>query len=277
MDDPDRNRRRLLIGGSIVGAALAAGLAPTACAMRNMARGPVGVPKGAPTRPAGQPAPMLVEDIGPILARLDAWSAAHLPTDKYRWNPPATAAQIAAFERAVGRTMPRAWRQLYGWHNGENDDRWGHIYGLPLLSLEHAAGDWRAWQRLLVSFKGDRYALPGGGWPAGAVDPAYISPARIPLTADGSGNNIGLDFDPWPGGRVGQVILYGRDEDVKVVLAPSLGGFLGWIADLLEAGNYRLDAVPGEQRLRLFRLKSPAVDHFHEGARLLLGAPKQFV
>mgnify|MGYP006198197397 CR=1 FL=1 len=46
----------------------------------------------------------------------------------------------------------------------------------------------------------------------GAVDPAYINPRWIPLTHDGSGNHIGLDFDPWPGGRVGQVILFGRDE-----------------------------------------------------------------
>ncbi len=57
----------------------------------------------------------------------------------------------------------------------------------------------------------------------GAVDPAYINPRWIPLTADGSGGHIGIDFDPWPGGRIGQVILFGRDEDVKAVLAESSG------------------------------------------------------
>ena len=41
---------------------------------------------------------------------------------------------------------------------------------------------------------------------------------------------IGIDLDPWSRGRVGQVILFGRDEDVKAVLADSLGTFLGWIA-----------------------------------------------
>ena len=208
-----------------------------------------------------------------MLARLDAWYSAHLPPDKYVFNAPATDAQIDAFERLVGLKMPKSYRQLYRWHDGEEDDRWGHIYGLPLVPLSRAASEWITWNKVLASFDGNRYLIPGGSWPQGAVDPAYINPRWIPLTDDGSGNHIGLDFDPWPGGRVGQVILYGRDEDVKAVLAPSLGAFLGWIADLLEGGNFRLDAVPGEQRLRLFRLKSPPSDGFTDGARKLLGAP----
>ena len=73
------------------------------------------------------------------------------------------------------------------------------------------------------------------------------------------------------------MILYGRDEDVKVVLAESLGRFLDWIAGLLEGGNVRLQAAADEVVLRPFRLKEPRVDHFHEGARILLGAPGQFL
>ena len=212
----------------------------------------------------------------PVLARLDAWYDAHLPADKYRFNPPATDGQIDAFERLIGHKLPNSYRQLYRWHDGEKDDRWGHIYGLPLLPLHQAGAEWTEWNKVTASLGGDRYKIPGTSWPPGAVDPAYTNPGWIPLTLDGSGNSIGIDFDPWPCGRMGQVILYGRDEDLKVVLAPSLGTFLRWIAGLLESGNFRLDAVPGEQRLRLFRLKSPPSDGFHEGARILLGAPSQF-
>ncbi len=232
---------------------------------------------GIPQRPAGKAKPMLDEDIAPVLARLDAWYAANLPVNRYRLNPPATDAQIDAFERQVGVAMPRSYRQLYMWHDGEDDDRWGHIYGLPILSLKAAASEWQQWQRTLADLGGNPYAVPGGAWPEGAVDPAYINPAWIPLTADGSGGHIGLDFDPWPGGRVGQVILFGRDEDVKVVLAETLGGFLDWVARLLESGNFRLTAAAGEVVLRQFRLKEPPADHFHEGARILRGAPGQFL
>lgn len=228
-----------------------------------------------PKRPPGEPKPLLEEDIAPVLARLDEWYAAHLPPDRYVFNPPATEAELDAFERLIGLKLPRAHRQLYRWHDGENDDRWGHIYGLPLLPLHEAGSQWKAWTDVLADFGGNRYEIPGGAWPEGAVDPAYINPRWIPLTHDGSGNHIGLDFDPWPSGRIGQVILFGRDEDVKVVLAESLGKFLDWIAGLLESGNFRLEAE--ELVLRPFRLKVPPSDDFHAGARILLGAPGPFL
>ena len=267
----DQTRRNLLIATGVAGAAIA-GLIPARCAKNS------GIAdKSPPRRPPGQPRPMLEEDVATVLARLDAWYAAHLPPDRYKFNPPATEAQIEAFERLIGFRLPRSYHQLYRWHDGENDDRWGHIYGLPLLPLKRAEAEWRAWNEDVIGdFKGNRYEIRAGAWPEGAVDPAYINPRWIPLTWDGSGNSIGLDFDPWPRGRVGQVIIFGRDEDVKVVLAESLGKFLEWIAGLLESGNFRLEATE-EQRLRLFRLKNPAVEHFHEGARILLGAPGQFL
>lgn len=231
----------------------------------------------APERPSGNPRPMVEEDIKPVLARLDAWYAANLPADKYVFNPPATEAQLDEFERLVGIEMPLSYRQLYRWHDGENDDRWGHFYGLPLLPLKRAAAALEQWKRTLAEFGGNRYPFPGGAWPEGAVDPAYTNPHWIPLTGDGSSNHIGLDFDPWPGGRIGQVIIFGRDEEVKVVLAESLGKFLEWIAGLLESGNCRLEVAADEEILRQFRLKQPPSDHFHEGARILLGAPGQFL
>lgn len=273
----DPSRRKLLIGCTILGALAASGLLPSVCTMRQVARKPAKSLSRVPRRPKGKAKPMLQEDIAPVLARLDAWYAANLAADKYVFNPPATDEQIDAFERLVGFRMPRSYRQLYRWHNGENGDRWGHIYGLPLLTLEQAAADWKAWTRTLAEFGGNRYAIPGGAWPEGAVDPAYTNPAWIPLTNDGSSGHIGLDFDPWPGGRVGQVILFGRDEDVKVVLAESLGRFLEWVAGLLESGNFRLKAAVDEVLLREFRLKEPQSNHFHEGARILLGAPGQFL
>lgn len=232
-----------------------------------------------PKRPPGRPKPLLDEDIAPVLARLDAWYSAHL-TDEYQFNPPASEAALDAFERLIGLKLPGSYRQLYRWHDGddaEKDDRWGHLYGLPLLSLHEAAGQWHAWNGVLADpFNGNRYEIPGASWPIGAVDPAYINPRWIPLTHDGSGNHIGLDFDPWARGRIGQVILYGRNEEVKVVLAESLGKFFEWIAGLLESGNFRLDDN-GVQRLRLFRLKAPPSGGFATGARILLGAPDPFL
>lgn len=269
------SRRNLLIGGSILGILALAGWLPGRCAGPQNGRKSV-TENNPPKRPPGAPKPLLQEDIAPVLARLDAWYAAHLPPDRYVLNPPATDAQLDAFERRVGIELPSSYRQLYRWHDGEEDDRFGHIYGLPLLPLQEAEAQWNAWNGVLEEFGGDRYMVRARGWPEGAVDPAYINPRWIPLTHDGSGNHTGLDLDPWPGGRVGQVILFGRDEDVKAVLAESLGKFLEWIADLLEAGNFRLGIAPGERVLREFRLKTPPSNEFPDGARVLLGAPGPF-
>lgn len=271
----DHTRRNLLVGGSIFGACAASVLLPAACAMYRISGKPATM-NSDPMRPGGDAKPLLEEDLAPVLARLDAWYAANLAADKYVFNPPASDEELDAFEQEVRISMPRSYRQLYKWHDGENDDRWGHIYGLPILSLERAAAEWRQWQRIAAEF-GSRYPVPGKGWPDGAVDSAYTNPSWIPLTADGSGGHIGIDLDPWPAGRVGQIILFGRDEDVKVVLAESLGQFLDWIATLLESGNFRLDIDADEEVLRQFRLKHPPTDHFHEGARVLLGAPGQFL
>lgn len=274
----DRTRRNLLIGCVIFGAGAAAGgLLPTACTINRIRGKPVTTMDNVPMRPEGDARPALDEDLALVLARLDAWYAANLPPGKYVFNPPASDEELDAFEQLVGFPMPRSYRQLYRWHNGENDERWGHIYGLPLLPLEQAATNWKMWTGILAELGGNRYAVPAGAWPEDAVDPAYINPAWIPLTHDGSGNHIGLDLDPWPGGRVGQVILFGRDEDVKVVLAESLGRFLEWVAELLESGNFRLEVAADEEVLRQFRLKHPPTDDFHDGARILLGAPGRFL
>jgi cell wall assembly regulator SMI1 len=269
------DRRNLVILGSFAAAVTLAGLLPSTCA-KQRGKGNFGMAdRNQHRRPPGDPKPLPNEDIVPVLARLDAWYAAHLVRDEYKFNPPATDVELDAFEKLIGLELPHSYRQLYRWHDGENDDRWGHIYGLPLLPLKEAAAQWKAWSDVLAYFEGDRYDIPGGSWPEGAVDPAYINRRWIPLTHDGSGNHIGLDLDPWPNGRVGQVIIFGRDEDVKVVIAESLGKFLEWIATLLESGNFRLEVQEGV--LREFRLKNPPSDHFHEGARTLLGAPGPFI
>lgn len=277
MEDMDRAKRNLLIGGLALGTLVIAGLLREASTTRQRNRKVKRTMTDIPKRPAGNAKPMIEEDIAPVLARLDVWYAADLPPAQYRFNPPATDTQIGAFERAIGMKLPQSFRDLYRWHDGDQDEHWGHIYGLPLLSLDEIAAEHQLWKDTLEDLDGDRYAITGGSWPENAVDPAYINPAWLPLTRDGSGNSIGLDLDPWPAGRIGQVIIFGRDEEVKVILAESLGQFLDWVAGLLESGNFELVPVEGEAPLQSFQLKEPSTDHFHDGARTLLGAPDAYL
>ena len=72
----------------------------------------------------------------------------------------------------------------------------------------------------------------------------YASPGWIPFASDSGGNCLGIDLDPGPTGTRGQVINFGRDEDEKFVLAPSMNEFLEWFADQLESGNFLIREVP---------------------------------
>lgn len=274
----NKDRRRLLIGAAYLGGSVTlGGILPATCSKHPTNQRSVMRNGEEPRRPLGAPKPLLEEDVSPVLARFEAWCDSHLPRE-YAFNPPATDLELDELQREVGLTLPKSYRQLYRWHNGDKDWICGHIYGLPILPLHDVVDQWRAWVQVLEDpFKGNRYEVPGAGWPVGAVDPAYINPRWLPLTHDAGGNHIGLDFDPWPNGRVGQVILFGRDEDVKVVVAESLGKFLDWITGLLEQGNFRVGPVPDENGRRQFRLRHPSVDHFEEGARTLLGAPGPFL
>ena len=52
-----------------------------------------------------------------------------------------------------------------------------------------------------------------------------------------------MDLLPGPAGQVGQIILFGRDFDTKLVIASSLQEFLfGFVTDL-EQGNSKLIRV----------------------------------
>jgi hypothetical protein len=98
--------------GAAVAALVLAGFLPARCSSRH-GKKKIGIGKSdPPQRPPGKPKPMLEEDIGPTLARLDAWYAAHLPSDRYRFNPPASDVAIDAFERLVGIALPASYRQL---------------------------------------------------------------------------------------------------------------------------------------------------------------------
>ena len=69
--------------------------------------------------------------------------------------------------------------------------------------------------------------------PAGAIKLRYFNHGWLPIWEDGGGNFVGLDLDPGPSGRYGQVISYGRDIHDMAVLADSLWDFLRVIQHVL--------------------------------------------
>ncbi|KAK6463069.1 hypothetical protein DFJ63DRAFT_103195 [Scheffersomyces coipomensis] len=78
--------------------------------------------------------------------------------------------------------------------------------------------------------------------PPGSIHETFAHPMWIPLVTDEVGNYIGIDLSPPPNGsgNWGQVILFGREFDVKFKIADNFGDFLLIFANDLETGNWDL-------------------------------------
>ncbi len=61
--------------------------------------------------------------------------------------------------------------------------------------------------------------------PQNTIKRKYFNIKWIPIFFDYSGNYIGIDLDPDTEGKKGQIIIFGRDEDIAYALANSLEDF----------------------------------------------------
>ncbi|MGE6259952.1 SMI1/KNR4 family protein [Heyndrickxia sporothermodurans] len=152
-------------------------------------------------------------------------------------NPPATEYEIQLIEEQMNIKFSSDLRQLYLTHNGENEMGPGLFFGLPFLSLNDLLQEWKIWSELEeeYAFEGDSFSIP-----TGYIKERYINRYWIPISKDFGGNNLGIDLDPDNGGKIGQLINFGRDEEVKFVIANQLNDLLQFIIETIEEGNYTI-------------------------------------
>ncbi len=200
-------------------------------------------------------------------ARLIDWMETHFPALLADLNDPASEADIDSAQVACGVVFPDDLRALYRAADGERGNI-GLFFGLPLLPLERVVHEWRAWQDVIAQCPelNDNEAGFHRSTPPGAIAELYANPGWIPFAHDHGGNHLGADLAPGPNGRIGQVINFGRDEDDKFVIAPSLASFLHWYADNVEVKNYRIAKLPDDQGID-FVIADPANEHFLDAVR----------
>jgi len=222
--------------------------------------------------------------------KLFEWVEHHLPEVIEYLNPPARSSEIEAAEALLSVKFPEELRALYLRHNGQNEERAsalpngeqlnetnihllkvipGLFYGLEFLPLDKMVSQWESWASHLEGrdISTDEMNELSSSYRAGFVKPVYINTKWIPLTS--GSDHLGLDFDPGPKGTMGQVINFGRDEDVKYVIATSFGEFLDWYVKQLEAGNYIIEEWDGSGTGRVFLIKSPENQHFLDAIKEL--------
>jgi cell wall assembly regulator SMI1 len=178
-------------------------------------------------------------------------------------RPPASDADLAAAEQAMGVALPGALAAFYRIADGQIDPfradgalpegmRYAPLFGGYIFNpLAQMVREWEAWQSVRADFNDGTWAEMHEPITLRAGDPPvhreYWRPGWLPFATDGGGNSYAADMDPPPGGTPGQIIVIGSDEDERRVLAPDLPSFLRLT---IEAGGLSLD--DGDERVVYF-------------------------
>lgn len=182
--------------------------------------------------------------------RLKLWLAREYPELGDTLNYGILPQDLAQTEMRFGFALPAPVRESYLAVDGQEAESSagcsdGLFFGLTLLPLEDVFEEWRFWREV------DEDPTTGANTrlrdlmksiPDSWVRKEYSQRGWIPLIVDKAGNYIGVDLNPGEGGSVGQVIVFGRDFDTKVVLwrGDGPGGWATWLAsfvDELESGE----------------------------------------
>ncbi|KAG8722936.1 Cell wall assembly regulator [Ceratobasidium sp. 394] len=153
-------------------------------------------------------------------------------------------ALLEQVEAELGMTLPRAVRESYLQCDGQEAESGtacaeGLFYGLTLMPLEEVLEEWRFWRE--VDEDPSTGANPQllqvmASIPPGWIRKAYSCRGWLPLVTDKAGNYLGVDLAPAEQGSFGQVIVFGRDFDTKVVMFRGEGedGWTNWLASFVE-------------------------------------------
>ena len=163
----------------------------------------------------------------------------HNATDLIHLNPGATDEQIKALEDVIGLSLPESMKSFYRIHNGQSGG-FGLFFGLAFLPLESIAENWQEWTDLLFMNEDEDILDSMASEPEGYVKTLYANSKWIPFTHDQSGNHMGVDFDPDTEGTAGQVITFGRDDDIKVVKANSFEAYIEKFIDELNSLSWEM-------------------------------------
>ncbi|KAL0947444.1 hypothetical protein HGRIS_013551 [Hohenbuehelia grisea] len=196
-------------------------------------------PLHTPFSPSG-PYPPLAK----TWSRLRAWLSHAYPELGDTLNYGILPQDLANIEMQFGFALPAVIRESYLAVDGQEPESSagcseGLFFGLALLPLEDVLEEWRFWREV------DEDPATGGNprlrevmqsLPATWVRKEYSQRGWIPLITDKAGNYAGVDLNPAEGGSVGQVIVFGRDFDTKVVLWNGDGpsGWARWLASFVD-------------------------------------------
>lgn len=176
--------------------------------------------------------------------------------DMFKLNKQASQGEISMLEAHIGLQLPSSLKDFLSVHNGQNQGP-GLLFGLRLLSTSDIRTNWDLWRSLESDGLNEELQDSMSSKPEGFIKPMYLNRRWIPLTHDHGGNHIGLDYDPDSQGTSGQIIVFGRDEDEKKLIAKSFDEFITIFIEQLRSVQWSIDAYG-------WQIEAPYNGHYHE-------------
>ena len=177
-------------------------------------------------------------------ARLQRWLSREYPELGDTLNYGILLQDLAEVEMALGFSLPTPVRESYLIVDGQEAESSagcseGLFFGLTFLPLEDVLEEWRFWREVdndPATGANPRLKEVMKSIPPGWVRKEYSQRGWIPLVTDKTGNYLGVDLNPEENGAVGQVIVFGRDFDTKVVMwrGDGAAGWATWLAGFVD-------------------------------------------
>lgn len=184
-------------------------------------------------------------------ARYVRWLDSVAPELAEAFAPPASESEIRAYEAAeIGTSLPPELHELWLINGGQLDvgEPCPLFIVMELLSPTESLYEWRMWQDMWSGEDAENRALLSEfctSFPEGAIQPSYVTPGWIPVFKEIlEPDYLGVDLNPGPNGRLGQVINFGRIDDEKVVIAWTLSDLLEFVARDVESGAILVEPPP---------------------------------
>lgn len=174
--------------------------------------------------------------------RLETWFAEFLPEMNRDLNGGCDHTAFTELEKEIGVQLPQSFKDFYSAHDGQRaTDYMGLFYGASLLPLSKILEQWRIWASIIAEYGPEQMKIDFDQYQTSLmpakVKAMYANNKWVPFAVIWDCNYLGLDFDPGPTGKSGQMINFGREEEQKSVLADSFAEFVERYISELESGE----------------------------------------
>ena len=157
-----------------------------------------------------------------------------IPDYQNQLNRGCTIVEIADLENKLQKTLPKSYKELLRFCNGEKEITL--LLGYFMLPIDRVFGEF--------SFikSGEDFYTDTQVTQANMIQPSLYSKDRIPFADDASGNFLCIDYDPAEGGKVGQIIYlpFGEPDPITVV-ADNFDEFLELLTNGIKTGTITVE------------------------------------